>query len=207
MKNIFKFFRGSSKKRDLSDTSKTDKGPKKMQEARCASFVAESGDFNEGIDSSGCKVILFNCLKNIEAKVMELYEQGNENKNMHFKGKKQLFDLAEPVKFMKSKSDELDKDRKEKKKIINNLKGEASYYSDKLGKMEESIDAQQQYSPKYFLPLYGIEENKAEYTDNIFLEVLNNDMDLNISITALDLSHIGIPKIKEKSRTVIVKFV
>ena len=108
---------------------------------------------------------------------------------------------------MKSKFDELDKDRKEKKKIINNLNSEVSYYSDKLGKMEESIDAQQQYSPRYFLPLYGIEENKAEYTDNIFPEVLNNDMDLNISITALDLSHIGIPKIKKKSRTVIVKYV
>ena len=76
---------------------------------------------------------------------------------MHFKSKKQLFDLAEPVKFMKSKFDELDKDQKEKKKIINNLKGKVSYHSDKLGKMEEGIDAQQQYSPRYFLSLYGIE--------------------------------------------------
>ena len=72
MKDIFKFFRGSSKKRDLSDTSKTDEDPKKMRKARCASFVVESDDFNEGIDSLGCRVILFNCLKNIEAKVIEL---------------------------------------------------------------------------------------------------------------------------------------
>ena len=72
MKDIFKFFRGSSKKRDLSDTSKTVEDPKKMREARCASFVAESDDFNEGINSLGCRMILFNCLKNIEAKVMEL---------------------------------------------------------------------------------------------------------------------------------------
>ena len=35
---------------------------------------------------------------------------------------------AEPVKFMKSKIDELDKERKEKKKIINNLKGDVSYH-------------------------------------------------------------------------------
>ena len=47
---------------------------------------------------------------------------------MHFKSKKQLFDLAERVKFMKSKFDELDKDQKEKKKIINNLKGDVSYH-------------------------------------------------------------------------------
>ena len=53
---------------------------------------------------------------------MEIYEQGNENKNMHIKGEKQLVDLAESVKFMTSKFDELEKDQKEKEKIINNLK-------------------------------------------------------------------------------------
>ena len=42
---------------------------------------------------------------------------------MHIKGEKQLVDLAEFVKFMASKFDDLEKDRKEKKKIINNLKG------------------------------------------------------------------------------------
>ena len=56
--------------------------------------------FNEGIDPSGCREILFNCLKNLEAKVMDIYEQGNENKNMHIKGEKQLVDLEESVKFM-----------------------------------------------------------------------------------------------------------
>ena len=30
----------------------------------------------------GCREILFNCLKNLEAKVMEIYEQGNE-KNIY----------------------------------------------------------------------------------------------------------------------------
>ena len=83
-----------------------------------------------------CKEILFNCLKNLEAKVMETYEQGNENKNMHIKGEKQLVVPAESVKFMTSKFDELKKNRKEKEKIINNLKGEAIYLSKKLGKME-----------------------------------------------------------------------
>ena len=61
---------------------------------------------------------------------MEIYKQGNENKNMHIKGEKQLVDLAESVKFMTSKFDELEKDWKEKEKIINNLKGEVSYLSE-----------------------------------------------------------------------------
>ena len=106
------------------------------------SLFADEGDvFNESIDSSGCREILFNCLKNLEAKVMEIYEQGDENKNMHIQDEKRLVDFAESVKFMTSKFDELDKDRKEKEKIINNLKGEVSYLSEKLGKQEESIDA------------------------------------------------------------------
>ena len=99
-------------------------------------FADDTDVFNEGIDLSDCKEILFNCLKNLEAKVMEIYEQGNENKNMHIKGEKQLVVPAESVKFMKSKFDELKKDRKEKEKIINNLKGEVIYLSKKLGKME-----------------------------------------------------------------------
>ena len=129
---------------------------------------------------------------------MEIYEQGNENKNIHIKGEKQFLDLADSVKFMTSKFDELEKDRKEQEKIINNLKGEVSYLSEKLGKLEESIDAQQQYSRRNCLLLHGIEETKGEDTDNIVLEVLNNDMGLNISKTALDRSHrIGNSKIKK----------
>ena len=61
--------------------------------------------------------------------------------------------------------------------------------------MEESIDAQQQYSRGNYLLHHGTEETKGEQTDNIVLEVLNNEMDLNISKTALDHSHrIGNPK-------------
>ena len=99
-------------------------------------FADDTDVFNEGIDLSDCKEILFNCLKNLEAKVMEIYEQRNENKNMHIKGEKQLVVPAESVKFMTSKFDELKKNRKEKEKIINNLKGEVIYLSKKLGKME-----------------------------------------------------------------------
>ena len=70
---------------------------------------------------------------------METYEQGNENKNMHIKGEKQLVVPAESVKFMTSKFDELKKNRKEKEKIINNLKGEVIYLSKKLGKWNSGL--------------------------------------------------------------------
>ena len=180
MEDITKFFQSSSNKRNLSDTSKTDEDPKKIREARSVSFADEGDVFNEGTDSSACREILLNCLKNLEAKIMETYKQGNENKNMHIKGEKELVDLAGSVNFMTSKFDELKKDRKEKEKISNNLKGEVSYLSRKLGKLEQSIDAQQQYSQRYCLLLHGIERTK---------DVLNDVMGLDITKTAVDLSH------------------
>ena len=74
--------------------------------------------------------------------------------------------------------------------------------------MEESIDTHQQYSQRNCLLLHGIEETKDEDTDNIALEVRNDDMGLNILKTALDHSHrIGNLKTKKKSRPIIVTFV
>ena len=76
---------------------------------------------------------------------------------------------------MTSKFDNLGKNWKEKERIIN-LKGEVSYPSENLGKMEENIDAQQQYSRRNYFFLRVIEETKGKETGNIILEALNNDM-------------------------------
>ena len=62
------------------------------------------------------------------------------------------------------------------------MEGEVSYLSEKLGKTEESIDAQQQYSRRNCLPLHGIEEAKGEDTDNIVLEVNNMNRRLHLTI-------------------------
>ena len=66
MEDLTKFFRSSSKKRDLSDTSKTDEDPKKIREASSERFADEGDVFNEGIDSWTCREILFNRLKNLK---------------------------------------------------------------------------------------------------------------------------------------------
>ena len=58
---------------------------------------------------------------------------------MHIKGEKQLTDLAGSVKFITSKFDELEKDRKEKEKKINNLKGEVSSITEKTGKWKRVL--------------------------------------------------------------------
>ena len=77
---------------------------------------------------------------------------------------------------MASKFDKLGKNWNKKEKIISNLKGEVSYLSKNLGKMEDNIDAQQQYSRRNCFFLCVTEETKGKDTGNIVLEVLNNDM-------------------------------
>ena len=64
--------------------------------------------------------------------------------------------------------------------------------------MEESLDAQQQYSRRNCLLLHGIEQSKGEDTEIIVVEVFNNDMDLNILNPAR--------KVKKKLQAIIVNF-
>ena len=65
--NIGKYF-SSSKKRDFSDNSKNDKDPKKTKEAASSSSYSNHDAFEEGLDSSTCGNIFFDCLKNLESK-------------------------------------------------------------------------------------------------------------------------------------------
>ena len=67
MESIAKYFE-SSKKRDLSDGSKTSEEPrKKLKETTSASSMTEEYDvFNDGLDNEDCRGNLLNCLKNLE---------------------------------------------------------------------------------------------------------------------------------------------
>ena len=69
---------------------------------------------------------IFNCLKNLEGKMNDLYMLANSNKEMQIKGDKQLIDLTSSVEFLTSKFDELERERKEKVELINSLQIEVS---------------------------------------------------------------------------------
>ena len=106
--DIGKYF-PSSKKRGLSHNSK-DTDPKKTKEATSISSCSNHDVFEEGLDSSNCRSILFDCLKNLESKVNEIFantytlKENQINPFMHvwlfynimherFKGEKQLAGL------------------------------------------------------------------------------------------------------------------
>ena len=73
MNQISQYFVKNSKKRDLSDDSKTgDDDSKKPREGSSGSYTDETDIFEELIESANCRKVLFNCLKNLEQKVNDL---------------------------------------------------------------------------------------------------------------------------------------
>ena len=119
MMDIGKYF-SSSKKRGLSDNSKEAADPKKAKEATSSSSYSDHDVFEEDLDSSNCRSILFDCLKNLESKVNEIFantytlKENQINPFMHVwlfynimhervKGEKQLADsLKQLIFFRKS---------------------------------------------------------------------------------------------------------
>ena len=75
MMDISKFFNSSSKKRDLSDQSCNGEEPKKAREDSLNDSGVSLDVFTEGMKSPECLHILVNCMKNIDAKIKEIYER------------------------------------------------------------------------------------------------------------------------------------
>ena len=122
MNQISQYFGKNAKNRDLSDGSKTDDDDsKKPREGSSGSYTNEADIFEQGVESAGCWKVLFNCLKNFEEKLNDLYLLANSNKEMQIKGEKELIDLTSSVEFLTSKFDELDREKKEKDEVIDSL--------------------------------------------------------------------------------------
>ena len=115
MNQISQYFGKNPKKRDLSDDAKTgDNDFKKPREGSSGNYTEETDVFEEGIESVDCQKVLFNCLKNLERKMNDLYMVGNSNREIQIKVDKQLIELTSSVEFLTSNFDELEKERKKK---------------------------------------------------------------------------------------------
>ena len=83
-----KYFDKSSKKRHLSGDSNPEEERKKTKNGSSTSSTDNCDVFEEGLESSKCKEILFNCLKNLQEKVTEIYNLEHCTRNMQIKGNK-----------------------------------------------------------------------------------------------------------------------
>ena len=176
MNQISQYFGKNPKKRDLSDGSKTgDDDSKKPREGSSGSYTDEADIFEEGVESADCRKVLFNCLKNLEQIMNDLYMLANSNKEMQIKGDKQLIDLTSSVEFLTTKFDELEKERKEKDELINSLQIEVSSLKVEVKNLEKKADDQEQYSRRCLL-IHGLNERKTEDTDEMVLDIINNKL-------------------------------
>ena len=81
MNQILQYFGKNPKKRDLIDGLKTgDDDSKKLREGSSGSYTGEVDIFEEGVESADFRKVLFNCLKNLEQKINDLYMVANSNK-------------------------------------------------------------------------------------------------------------------------------
>ena len=106
----------------MSDSLKTaDDDSKKPRNGSSESYTDEADIFEESVESADCRNVLFNCLKNLEQKMNDLYVLSNSNKEVQIKGDRQLLDLTSSVEFLTPKFDELEKEIKEKDELIDSL--------------------------------------------------------------------------------------
>ena len=160
------------------------------------------------MDSSSYRSILFDCLKNLESKVNEIFANTNTLNKNQIKSEKQLTDLTETVNFLSEMFHEFEANRKLKEKIIKSLRGQVSALHDDLKKTKAQVDQQAQYSRRHCLLFHGIKEEKGENTDSIIINTVKEEMDIEILPNDLDRSHRhGNPKTKKKERLIKVKFV
>ena len=139
----------------MSNNSNAEEGAKRQREEYPSESLNVSildtlkapGDgFEESLKSENCVKILLSCLRNLEKEAKDNHKLALSVNNNQIKGEKQLADLSESIKFMSKKFDEFEKERKEQKKVIEQLRGEVFSLNEKLNGFTEQVDRQEQYS-------------------------------------------------------------
>ena len=171
--------------------------------------------FTEGLQSPQCVKILIKCLRNLESKVEELHSISNATKENQIKGDGYLANFKKSVEFISTQFEVYEKERKEKEEAINLLKVEVASVKKKNEDLEKRIDDQdkrlddqEQYTRRNCLLLHGVKGEKNEDTDQLAVDIINKDVDVEISEKDLDRSHrLGKPRAPGgKPRPIIIKF-
>ena len=159
------------------------------------------------MESADSKVILFNCLKNVEVKVKEIFDLANTTNEGQVKGEQQLKCLTESVEFISARFEEYEADRKKNDEMINSLEQKVLGMTEKVNKLSSLVERQEQYSMRNCILIHGVKENQNEDTDEVVVNKLKSEMNLEISPGDIDRTHrIGVPS-NGKNRPITVKFV
>ena len=141
-------------------------------------------------------------MQNIEKQVKELFLLAQENKEKHIKGESDLSELTEAIDLISGKFDDYESERREKDKIIKELKSEVSDLNISVKNLENQLDYQEQYSHRNCILIHGITETQDENTDDISLRTINEHLELELTEKELDRTHrIGNTKSGNKKTT------
>ena len=208
MNNIISFL--DKKKRELRNNSNDGQDTKKQLEASSLELSfekASDGDvFKDFIKSEDCILILKRCMENIERKMEELCIATKNTKESQIKGELQLISMNETINFISEKFYKFEKDRREKDKIIKNLSKRTSEMAQRIDKLENLVDPQEQYLRHNCPLVHGIAETNNENTDDLVLKTTIERLDVDIAESEIDRSHkIGRKKVGQRPRPIIVK--
>ena len=173
----------------MGDDSKIgDDDSRKPREGNSGSYTVETNVFEGGVESADSRNVLFNCLKNLEQKMNDLYMLANSNKEMQIKGNKQLIELTSSVEFLAPKFDELEKERKEKDELINSIQIEVSSLKVEVKNLEKKTDDQEQNSRRNCLLIHALNEAKTEDKNEMVLDVINDKLNMEMSQVSINRS-------------------
>ena len=102
----------------MRDQSCNVEEPKKARGSLNHSSVSLEDVFTEVMK---CLYILVNYMKNIEAKIKEIWEMNQVTQDNQIKGECQLRDLVKSIEFYNEMFDELERDNRKKEEKINEL--------------------------------------------------------------------------------------
>ena len=87
-----------------------------------------------------------------------------------------------------------------------NKKKNPSEMAQRIDKLENLVDRQEQYSWRICLLVHGIAETNGENTEDLVLKTINEKLDVNTTEKEIDRSHrIGRKKDEQRSRLIILE--
>ena len=168
--------------------------------------------FKDSLKYEDYTLILQRCMGNIERKMEELCIATENTKESQIKGELQLVSMNKTINFTSEKLKLFEKDRREKDEIIKKKTFEMSKkkkqtfeIAQRIDKLENLGDRQEQYSQPKYLLVHGIAGTSDQNTDNLVRKT-NEKLDVDITENKVDRSHrIGRKKDGERPRPIIVK--
>ena len=124
---------------------------------------------------------------------------------------KQLRAMQEIIDRQDARIFDLENEKDQLKKDFKKLSDDVQAHGDKLRNINLKLNAEEQYSRRNCLRLFGHPEKHKENTDKIIMDIAKEHLEIDLSVDQIERSHrigpkIEHPKDDDKPRGIIIKF-